>query len=174
MTLVELLVVVSLVAILLAMAGPAYVNMVRTNQMAVGVNNLAGGFHFARSEAAKRGGGVAICASSDGLSCSTNWSKGWLVWLDDNASGTLGKVDAGEEILKVGQGISEGMTLSRVGWTSSDNFVGFSNQGLGSSSGDFVFCDARGSSSAKVVNILVSGRAQVSSRLMTGATPTCS
>ena len=54
----------------------------------------------ARNEAIHQSTTVAICASTDGTSCSggTDWTAGWIVFTD--ATGTAGAVDGTDAILQ--------------------------------------------------------------------------
>lgn len=102
-TAIELLIVITILAVLTAMAVPSFGPMIerwRTNQA---VNNITSTIYVARSEAIKRGGGVSVrkmANGTDGCSfASTNqeWSCGWIIFVDADENGNL---DAGEEILQ--------------------------------------------------------------------------
>lgn len=85
-TLLELLVTLSIAAILVSLAVPM---MTDTNKRQ-SVKSLQREFHnalvYARTEALTRNQVVSICASSDGTSCSTSgWAGGWLIFLDTSA-----------------------------------------------------------------------------------------
>lgn len=85
-TLFELVMVISIVAILAAIAIPGFQFVTNSNRIATEVNGLLGDLQFARSEAVKEGQPVTVCASADGTSCSAspNWQNGWIVFLDTN------------------------------------------------------------------------------------------
>lgn len=97
MTAIELLAALSIVAILTAMAVPAFRDFVQNNRAAEQSNALVGALALARNEAVTRGVPVSVCASTDGESCDaagglfTFWTPGWIVFTD--ASGDLGDVD---------------------------------------------------------------------------------
>ena len=102
-TAIELLIVITILAVLTAMAVPSFGPMIerwRTNQA---VNNITSTIYVARSEAIKRGGRVSVrkmANGTDGCSfASTNqeWSCGWIIFVDADENGNL---DAGEEILQ--------------------------------------------------------------------------
>lgn len=102
-TAIELLIVITILAVLAALAGPSFGPMIerwRTNQA---VNNITSTIYVARSEAIKRGGKVSvrkIANGTDGCTfASTNqeWSCGWIIFVDTDEDGNL---DAGEEILQ--------------------------------------------------------------------------
>ena len=103
-SLIEMLVVIAVLSILLAVSLPNFQNMIERS----GTNSQAKLFlttlNLARSEAIKRGGNVAICASTDGADCSENsWGAGWIVFFDANgdATGLKGSVDAGDTLIRV-------------------------------------------------------------------------
>jgi type IV fimbrial biogenesis protein FimT len=85
-TLLELLITMSVAAILLTIAVPSFRYITNGNRIAGEVNGLLGDLQFARSEAIKEGRYVSVCASSDGLSCSgsTAWQSGWIVFPNPN------------------------------------------------------------------------------------------
>lgn len=78
-TLVELIVAISIAAILLAIAVPSYSGSQLNSQLRASANDLIGSINLARSEAIKRGKTVTLCASSDGENCGGAWHQGWLV-----------------------------------------------------------------------------------------------
>lgn len=88
-TLVELMVTIAIVAILSAIALPSFSNSIRNNRLATTTNEFIAAVSLARSEAVKSNRGARVCASSDGATCGTNWSDGWIVWADANNNGTL-------------------------------------------------------------------------------------
>ena len=88
-TLTEFLVVTAIVAILLGIGVPSYKYITNSYRMAAELNSLVGDLMYARAEAIKEGQPVAICTSSDGLTCSgnTSWQGGWIVFPDPTAGG---------------------------------------------------------------------------------------
>lgn len=87
-TLVELMVTIAIVGILTAIALPSFTTSIRNSRLASTTNEFIGAVNLARSEAAKMNRNARICASSNGTSCGTNWSDGWIVWADANGDGT--------------------------------------------------------------------------------------
>lgn len=84
-TLVEMLVALSIAAILLAIAVPSYSSSQLNSQLRASANDLIASINLARSEAIKRGTTVTLCASSDGESCGGDWHQGWLVLREADA-----------------------------------------------------------------------------------------
>lgn len=94
-TLVELLVVLSIAAILVALAVPSFTNLVRSTNVASAVNTFLSDTRFARSEATRLGGTVTMCRSSNpdsasptcGTGSTVGWESGWIVFLDQDSDG---------------------------------------------------------------------------------------
>lgn len=135
-TLTELLVVTAIVAILLGIGVPSYKYISYSYRMSAELNSLVGDLMYARAEAIKEGQPVAICASSDGLTCSgaTSWQGGWIVFPDPTAGGAG---DLPTSILHVQQAFTGTDTLTspnnpvssvlfnREGFAQGDAGVGF-------------------------------------------------
>jgi type IV fimbrial biogenesis protein FimT len=165
-TLVELLVVISIMAILTALATPSMISFVGNWQTSNAVNSLSGSLQLARSEAIKRGRTVRICRSGNGTTCAagTNnanggWKSGWIVYVDNDASGGL---NANDEVVLV-QNTVTGMndiTSNSVGLS---NFAfaqsGLMQNGVGSQGMNFSW-DAAGTI-RKALCISFTGRARV-------------
>ena len=89
-TITELMVVVTIVAILLSIGVPSYRYITNSYRMSAETNALVGDLMYARAEAIKEGQYVAVCVSSDGLTCSgaTTWQSGWIVFPDPLGNGS--------------------------------------------------------------------------------------
>ena len=104
---VELMVVVTLLALILGLAAPSFARLASAVAISSGVNQFLADMRFARSEAIRRGGGVVLCRSADPESaeatCSTaidaqGWASGWIVFHDRDSNGQR---DTGEDLLRV-------------------------------------------------------------------------
>ncbi|MHB8814987.1 MAG: GspH/FimT family pseudopilin [Steroidobacteraceae bacterium] len=86
-TLLELVITMSIVAILLAIAIPSYKYVTTANRMSGEINGALGDMQFARTEAIKEGQAVSVCVSTDGATCaiSDQWSSGWIVYSGSGA-----------------------------------------------------------------------------------------
>ena len=84
-TLLELLVVITVVGILLALAATNYKSVSTSSRITSEINGLLGDMQYARSEAIKQGQNVVVCVSTTGTDCATgntNWNQGWIVFVD--------------------------------------------------------------------------------------------
>lgn len=77
-TAIELMVVVAIVAILAALAGPSFTPLIERWRVRDAAESLTSTLYYARSEAIKRGGGIAIDATG-------GWDQGWKVTHTENA-----------------------------------------------------------------------------------------
>jgi len=158
-TLVELIITLSIAAILAAIAAPSFASIIQNNRMATQYNELLASLTLARSEAIKRGQRVSVCQSSTGNSCggsATNWHAGWLVFVDTDSDDNR---DVGEEILRVNASLSGGNTLA---FGTTRTRVAYASDGLavGNSNGTFTLCDARGDASSRGLLVSTTGRAR--------------
>jgi type IV fimbrial biogenesis protein FimT len=110
-TLVELLTVITVIAIMFALGLPSYRYVTNANRISGEVNALLGDMQYARSEAIKEGQTVTVCSSSNATTCSntTSWRDGWIVFSDPNGNGA---VDFGEPILRVQPAFPPGDTFN--------------------------------------------------------------
>lgn len=123
LTLVELMVTLAVALVLLLIAAPMFSSFVASNTLTTASNLLASHMHLARSEAVKRGTPVTLCPSGDGATCAgtTQWSLGWLVFVD---AGTPGQVDAGDTLLAISPNV-EGDVSIQV----SETYIRYRNDG---------------------------------------------
>ena len=86
-TLVELLITVSILAILLAIAAPSFRDLIQSNRTQTIANDLTTALQFARSEAVKRNVKVDICRrNQNACADATDWGNGWLVKINGGAA----------------------------------------------------------------------------------------
>ena len=87
-TLMELMVTLSISAILLTLAVPSFKNLIQDNRAYTQVNKMHTALMYARSEAVKTGKNVSVCLpEADNSACgstSLDWSGGWAVFDSDN------------------------------------------------------------------------------------------
>lgn len=80
-TLLELMVTISVAAIILSVGVPGFISFIQNNRAVTHTNDLVTALNLARSEATRRGSRILVCSSTDGASCedSNDWSTGWIV-----------------------------------------------------------------------------------------------
>jgi type IV fimbrial biogenesis protein FimT len=118
----ELLITLAIAGIITAVAIPSMISIVQNNRLVSIANDFVGDVNLARSLAVGRGSTATLCVSSNQTSCTgSSWAQGWLVWIDEDADGTL---DA-DEIARVHAAISN------VTFSSSDNDFVYLSTGFG-------------------------------------------
>lgn len=159
-TLIEIMIALAVLAILGAVAVPSFTNLHHDSSRTATVNAFIHTIFLARSEASKRGEMVSICKSVDGSSCAhgqSNWNVGWIAFVNLDRD-ELPERDADEPLLTVQQEWPQGSVSSNRGAYS------FRPHIQGVVNGTIVFCDPRGSASARAIIISHTGRPRVSQR----------
>jgi type IV fimbrial biogenesis protein FimT len=136
-TMFELVMVMTIVAIIAAIGLPSFRYVTASNRISSEINGLLADMRFARSEAIKEGLPVTMCASSNGTSCigSTNggsWTSGWIIFSDPSSNQT---VPAGGPLrVQPALSVSYNYSTDTLTDTSNNTFaVTFNRQGFGSS-----------------------------------------
>jgi type IV fimbrial biogenesis protein FimT len=75
-TLIELMVTISVAAILMALAAPNFTPVIRSSRLSTYSNDLIAALNLARSEAVKRGQEVVV------RKIGANWEGGWAIFVD--------------------------------------------------------------------------------------------
>lgn len=135
---IELMVVVSIIAILAALAGPSFAPLIERWRVSDALESMQSTLYLARSEAIKRGGRVGIQkipkTTPGCLLANTNeeWGCGWFVFADENQDG---KWQATEERLQtirtpantnvIHKGGGQSIKVDRYGMMSGLNAKGF-------------------------------------------------
>ena len=121
LTLIELLVALSIVAILTAVALPTFQYVIQSVQVSSAVNSFLSDIRFARSEASRRGGSVVLCRSDDpqaaapvcsDASAAAGWASGWIVFQDLGLTSAGGGKDPEDPLLRLHQPLTALGTIS--------------------------------------------------------------
>ncbi|HXO99760.1 MAG TPA: GspH/FimT family pseudopilin [Luteibacter sp.] len=106
-TILELMVTVAVMAVLMAIAVPAFRGTMRRSHVSNIVNTMVGDLQFARSEAAMRHKFVSVCRSKDGKECvndGSNYDVGYIVYAYDASvdgpNQTYDSTNASHELLR--------------------------------------------------------------------------
>lgn len=157
-TVIELMIVVSVIGILLAVGLPGLQDTIVRVSINTHIKTLVSSLNFARSEAIKRGALVSVCASASGTDCAADsWGDGWLIFVDNNgdADGAAGSIDVGDEILRVHQSLGSNVMVFTADIQQFDP-RGF---GVGAGIGTFLLCPIDGNAAnAQSVEISITGR----------------
>lgn len=160
-----MMVTVSVLGVLAAIAAPSFNNAILGNKLAAFANDFVGASQLARSEAIKRNAIVRLCRSADGATCagSGTFQQGWIVFHDADNDGA---VDSGEAVVQTQQPISVDFHF-----TSDSYSLAFQPTGAGATSAELTICRAGPSagSQERTIKISATGRASVT----TTRTGTC-
>jgi type IV fimbrial biogenesis protein FimT len=165
----ELLIVMTLVAIVLGVGTPSFREIALNSRRAEQVNAVLRGLHVARSTAILRAEPVVLCKSGGGSQCLTDaraWSDGWLMFANRDRDSPP-HVDPGESVLAFQP------PTERIVVRANRNAVIYWPFALAGTTVSFVFCDERGSSAARAIIVSQTGRPRVSNRDASGRPLTC-
>lgn len=169
-SLVEMMVVVSILGILAAIGMPSYQQMISSTRILNEINDLRGHLEYARSEALKRGQTVVVCPSSDGSSCDTtsqNWEKGWIVFAtSDTTTGgcTVTSGTGSASLLKIHGAFTSTDTALFTPFNGANRAICFTRMGLlaAAYTGWFSFnASPAVSNTNRCLTLSTAGRAQV-------------
>lgn len=151
-TLTELMVTVSIVGIMLALAVPSLRSFILDNRLASQAAEFEGALAMARSEATKRSGRVVV---SPVVSV---FDSGWQVWSDSNGNALL---DPGEAVLRIHEDL-HGNTLTSTGAAAPIVYLptGFMDIAAGATR-IFQLCDSRSGEKGREIRISATGRVNI-------------
>ena len=120
MTLIELTIAMTILAIMVGIAVPTFRNFAADSRTASASSDLSSALAIARNEAIRRSSRAIACASTTGATCSgsTNWANGWLVFADLDNDGAVGA----DELVQVWPAL--GTQLTATGSASSVVYTG--------------------------------------------------
>lgn len=172
-SLIELMIVISIMGVLVAIAVPAFDEMIKNNRRTTMVNELLSGLMLARAEAAKRGRAVIVCGVDDAndndvfetseQSCTGNdWRDGWIVanW-NDNGDGTL---QNSELVLPpISMFVNDAAVTATASWTdhAGTGIVKIMPFNTAGTTGQVTICDKRGAKKSRAVRLEANGRPRV-------------
>jgi type IV fimbrial biogenesis protein FimT len=154
-TVLELLITVSLTAILLVLGVPALQDFVMRQRMSAALHALHTQLELARRDAIHFNAYVMICPGDDTLGCanSNDWSTGWIVFNDINDDR---QYQPGSDSL---QRAEPGLEQIRIYGNATRSAVRFQPNGSApGSNSSITFCDVRGPAHARKLVISNTGR----------------
>lgn len=153
-TLLEMMVTVSILAILISLGVPAFHGFSQQQRLNAAVNALHSDLLLARAQAIHRDMQVVACPwiTSSGCTGETDWSSGWMVFGDQNEDDNY---QDGEPILRRGHETKNVMIYSTAGRTA---FRFYPNGTSPGSNGSISLCGMGGPAKAKKLVISNLGR----------------
>ena len=159
-TLIELVVTMAVAAILVAVAVPNMRTFIQNGRINTQTNDLIGDVSLARNEAIKRRLVTGICKSTNGTSCAGggDWNGGRIIFVDLNRDSAW---DANDLVLRFRGPLSSTATDTLNANPSLNDPILFGINGSPinvGADGFFVFCDDRGETKGKRINLNVVGQ----------------
>ncbi len=157
-TLIELVMTLSLAALMLTLGVPSMRDLVRNNRLTTVTNQFVSSLNIARSEAIKQGRNATICVSDTQNSCSgTNWRLGWLAWVDSDQDGNL---DFPQEVLRIVEPQANSIQI-----TSTQNSFRIDSQGAVNNPNTLlVVCDDRSGETGRRLRVMATGGISLNSQ----------
>jgi type IV fimbrial biogenesis protein FimT len=127
-TLVELMVTLSLLAVLATLAVPSFTSTVNSVRLSGATNDLTAAITQARNDAIRLGRRVTTCATSDGKTCSgsATWKSGWITFLDTPGGGSTPSIGT-KTVTVVAQEMADNIEIMS---TSGESYISFSADGV--------------------------------------------
>jgi len=171
-TLIELMVTITVAAILITLAVPNFILLIQNNRITSATNDFITVLNQARAEAVKRGNVVFICRTDDPQASPSdcqrannavydgNWSKGWLMYsVPTTIIATEGDyVDGTDILVRLGTGPVGGVRITSD--TEGNQWLGYNSDGMlfEASEARFAVCDDRDESAGRLIRIPLTGR----------------
>ena len=153
-TILELMITVSIAAVLLVIGVPAFQNYGAQQRMNASISALHSDLVLARSQAIHLDVQVIACPGnlSDGCTGATDWSQGWIIFSDINTDRQHQQL---EPLLRHGQGAEQMAIRGSAGRTTLRFYPNGSAPGSNSS---ILLCDRRGPEFARKLILSNLGR----------------
>ncbi len=169
-TLIELMIAISIGAVLTTMALPSFTNLLQSGASRSVRSALSVSINQARIGAAMRGQQVIVCPSNDQVGCDhgSRWEHGWIAFVDSNHDNEHG---LGEELIGVAQAQPKGVAI-----LGSNGRQRIRYQADGSASGTnltLTICDRRGPTAARTVVVNNAGRLRSGTPTASQASAAC-
>ncbi len=159
-TLIELIVVMTVAAIILAVATPSFMNIIADNRVSTAATEVVTVLNLGKSEAVRTGQTIVLCkrAASDtqcAMDTSIDWSNGWLLFVDSDGSN---QQNDGERIIRVESLTETSLDIAYDSSTASNRMINFNPNGRIAPNGRFCFRNQHDDSRSRAVVISQTGR----------------
>ena len=159
LTLIELLISITIMAIILVFMVPSFKNTLMNNRVLTQTDALINALSYARNTALSQNINVALCPAGavGSTTCGISWQNGWII---------VSQPAGGPVLLQANVAGANDPVLSVVpiGGVAAIN-VTFDPLGIATTQANFKSCDSRGASFARSVVVLPTGFIQSSSTM---------
>ena len=175
-TLIELMIVVAIVGVLAAAAGPSLGQFLKNNRLKTHMYDMLNSINIARGEAVKRKVQTVMCRSADPTASSPScggttetWTSGWLVYAKGNTSNAYDS--STDTIIGIGNPATGNVAIKSN--SSGDQYLVYNIDGTldGSSQVKYAICDERGADDGRQITIALVGRASLTSKPISSCDP---
>jgi type IV fimbrial biogenesis protein FimT len=154
-TLVELMITVSIVAIILAFVSPSIQSILIKNRIVAEINEISSLIQYARHHAIDEQAQVVVCPSINYSVCTKDWNNPKIAFIDDDASGIR---DGAEELL-VTIGATSGTSLM----TNTTDIMTFLQTGEARPAAEILLCHKdKEAKYARALSVTLQGRVKMS------------
>ena len=149
LTLIELLISITVLAILLVLTLPSFKNTLMNNRVSAQIDALANSLNYARNTALSQDINVMACPAGavGSTTCGANWQTGWII---------ISQPTVGAPVLL--QANFSGVNDPVLSSTAAS--VIFDARGIATTQANFKSCDSRGGAFAQSVRVLTTGLVQ--------------
>ncbi len=129
-SLLELIVTMAIVAVVLVIGVPSFIELLRSNRVSTLTSRLVTAMNLTRSEAIKTGSRVTLCKSADGATCTGagGYQQGWIVFVDEAPLAARNVDNARERLVRVYER-APGIKLRLTGNSTVANYVSYDAMG---------------------------------------------
>lgn len=157
-TLIEVLISLSLIALLFGVAISDIKGFMHISQTSKARGEISYAIQRTRNEAISRNTPVSLCKSSNSSSCTTlgNYEQGWLIFTNHDKDA---KIDSNEKILYIHQALFK--QISIVGNRNFKNRITFLPTGDSTSFGRLVICNKKRIKTSEAIFINATGKPRI-------------
>jgi type IV fimbrial biogenesis protein FimT len=163
-TLFELLVALGIAALLVTVGVPSMRDMIMDNRIISQANHFVATINAARSSAVRYQRAAIVCSTANfdaavpTCSGSTDWSDGWIVWVDKDRN----TATSADEIVVVSPPLSGSVTMTSGAVAS----FSYDSRGFGTTAADDIsFCDSRSGETGRIIRVNAAGRIHISEQV---------
>ncbi|MEL7186953.1 MAG: GspH/FimT family pseudopilin [Pseudomonadota bacterium] len=160
LTIFELMIVLAVASILLSVGVPSFRGVMMDNRLVSDTNQFVASISLARSSAVRFQRDATICVSANTsatvptCTASTDWSQGWMVWVDKNRDA----ITTADEVVSVFAPLNDSLSFTAA----NVNRFTYDSRGFGSTpADDLTLCDNRSGESGRVIKVNAIGRTSV-------------
>jgi type IV fimbrial biogenesis protein FimT len=154
-TLVELMITVSIVAIILTFVGPSIQSILIKNRVVAEINETSSLIQYARHHAIDEQALVVVCPSTDYSACSKDWNNPKIVFIDEDDNA----IRSSTEALLVTIGATSATSLM----TNTTDIIKFTGTGEANETTEILLCHKDGRAEyARSLSVTLQGRVKMS------------